>query len=118
MVPQPADMEEQRLATLVESGLRLEAKGSKGYLSDSMKEDRTMPSIKGERCLDFDSEAGLLSPIETLWCSQLDKEQPIARVFPNFSTRFITTHKNSCRCAQFSPDGTNTHGNTRTHTFY
>jgi len=63
MVPQPADMEEQRLATLVESGLRLEAKGSKGYLSDSMKEDRTtMPSIKGERCLDFDSEAGLLSP--------------------------------------------------------
>lgn len=27
------------------------------------------------------------------------------RNFPNYQTRFITTHKNACRVAKFSPDG-------------
>lgn len=27
------------------------------------------------------------------------------RVFPNYQTKFITTHKNACRTAKFSPDG-------------
>lgn len=25
--------------------------------------------------------------------------------FPNYITKFITTHKNACRVAKFSPDG-------------
>lgn len=29
----------------------------------------------------------------------------IKSVLPNYDTRFITTHKSSCRCAAFSPDG-------------
>lgn len=32
--------------------------------------------------------------------------EPVSkRPYPNYQTRFITTHKNSVRCAKFSPDG-------------
>ena len=34
-------------------------------------------------------------------------EPPPARVIPNYNTKFITTHKNPCRVAKFSPDGMN-----------
>ena len=27
------------------------------------------------------------------------------RSFPNYQTRFITTHKHACKCAAFSADG-------------
>lgn len=30
--------------------------------------------------------------------------QPVP--YPNYQTRYITTHKNSCTCASFSADGT------------
>lgn len=33
-------------------------------------------------------------------------EPPPLRPIPNYNTKFITTHKNPCRIAKFSPDGT------------
>jgi len=35
----------------------------------------------------------------------LETDPAVMRPYPNYQTRFITTHKNSCRCARFSPDG-------------
>ena len=35
----------------------------------------------------------------------LDSEIQGAANFPNFQTKFIANHKNSCTCAKFDPEG-------------
>jgi hypothetical protein len=67
MVPEDTEIEDQRLANLVELALRAEARDTKGaliphpsfpnmFLADAFKEER--PTLKGERLLDLEAEAG------------------------------------------------------------
>jgi hypothetical protein len=52
--------------------------------SDAMDITEVLREIRG---IDFDAEMGQQIP------------------YPNYQTRYITTHKNSCTCASFSSDG-------------
>jgi hypothetical protein len=35
----------------------------------------------------------------------LDSELTITATYPNYQTKYIATHKNSCICAKFCPEG-------------
>eukprot|EP01089_Gocevia_fonbrunei_P017813 TRINITY_DN5895_c0_g1_i2.p1 TRINITY_DN5895_c0_g1~~TRINITY_DN5895_c0_g1_i2.p1 ORF type:complete len:400 (+),score=79.99 TRINITY_DN5895_c0_g1_i2:169-1368(+) len=96
MLPYATDILPHRLASIVEDTLKTESEKEKaekngGLIIDHpIREDLMMTSVDIDRCLDIEAEEKTgLPPTE----------------FPNYTTRFITTHKDGCRCARFSPDG-------------
>jgi cleavage stimulation factor subunit 1 len=95
LAPSNSALPPNRLQTLAAIGLTLEKDRVPGAsmetyssgLSSGMIDLSALQAIKG---VDFDLEL---------------QEPASKRPYPNYQTRFITTHKNSVRCAKFSPDG-------------
>jgi len=89
MTPFPElDKEEKgKLETLVKSAIHSERQQGN---ADTQKMDVSTKVAKDIKGLDLESEAR--DPVQK-------------RPFPNYTTRFITTHKDGCRVAKFSPDG-------------
>jgi len=92
--PNQNELQKGRLSHLVALGLVIEK--DKGLIQQvsgtgNEKEEPVQMDIneviKEIRGVDFDSEIS------------------VASTFPNYQTKFITSHKNSCVCAKFCPDG-------------
>jgi len=98
--------EDDRLLKLVQLGLQRDRDIRRGIIPernltrvepedefsmDTTQDDLLLTDEAKGRCLDFELEEQT---------GQVPK-----RSFPNFTTKFITTHKNACRVAKFSPDG-------------
>eukprot|EP01125_Pyxidicula_operculata_P008729 TRINITY_DN2903_c0_g1_i1.p1 TRINITY_DN2903_c0_g1~~TRINITY_DN2903_c0_g1_i1.p1 ORF type:complete len:430 (-),score=51.06 TRINITY_DN2903_c0_g1_i1:1002-2180(-) len=78
-----------RLSHLVNLGMGVEKERGLVYIPppSATKTEKESFVVKDVRGVDFDSDA------------------PGIKHTPNYETRFITTHKESCRVAKFSPDG-------------
>uniref|UniRef100_A0A6B2L520 Cleavage stimulation factor 50 kDa subunit n=1 Tax=Arcella intermedia TaxID=1963864 RepID=A0A6B2L520_9EUKA len=77
-----------RLAHLIALGIAIEKERGIQYVPTSGAEKIDVAAVLKEiRGIDFETDTGMM------------------KQYPNYQTRFITTHKNSCRCAKFSPDG-------------
>jgi cleavage stimulation factor subunit 1 len=80
-----------RLAHLISLGIAIEKERGIQYVPPVV--------TSGENKIDV---AAVLKEIRGV---DLENDTISHRPYPNYQTRFITTHKNSCRCAKFSPDG-------------
>jgi cleavage stimulation factor subunit 1 len=93
LVPLHSENVGNKLATLVQVGLGKDKE--RDGAADGFK-----PTLKDEDMrLDDYNHDGKIKGLD------LDVEPPPHQQFPNFTTKFITTHKNAVRVAKFAPDG-------------
>ncbi|KAL6064501.1 Cleavage stimulation factor 50 kDa subunit [Balamuthia mandrillaris] len=92
--PQEGAIEEQKLLKLVDTGVKVTAKSKErsDHPINKVLEEAFggVLAQQRDRCLDYES---------------VEKGKEHVLTLPDFQTRFITTHKDVCRCAQFSNDG-------------
>eukprot|EP01119_Soliformovum_irregulare_P016631 TRINITY_DN4853_c0_g1_i1.p1 TRINITY_DN4853_c0_g1~~TRINITY_DN4853_c0_g1_i1.p1 ORF type:complete len:446 (-),score=101.14 TRINITY_DN4853_c0_g1_i1:15-1352(-) len=110
LIPLPSrgtkEDEENRLFRLMKVGLYIEKEREDKGLPPLPVEDllATVPDYMQADLLKKDEKTGEDDRTKSSGLD-FDAPNPPRRIFPNFTTKFITTHKNSCRVAKFSPDG-------------